>query len=428
MLNPPQRVPGSMPRRGAALASLRIPQFRWVFTSNMMFFLAMGGQGIVRPWLALQLTDRPLALGIVSAAVAIPMLVLAPFGGVLADRVERRKLILLAQISVILPECVILGLIHFDRLEFWHMVVSAMLMGCSFPLIMPARQAIVVNIVGKKALGNAIALNMAGVNVTRVVGPAAAGFLIPLLGVEGAYATNVSLFTVAAFCMLGVNPVYAPGTLHEHSILSNLAEGVRYLFSNRIVLILLLYGLVPMFLAMPFQTLLAVFARDVWQEGATGLGILNAAAGVGGVAGSAYVAWRGNRDERLRAQMLSVVCFGFLLAAFAFCPWFVPALGLIFCANIFASVFGTLNNTAIQLLIPDAVRGRVSAFLMMSFSLPLLGTLPLTRAAELIGRDQPPELVSIELRAALNELAGIAEPVDNEEVLDAIFREFCIGK
>jgi MFS family permease len=140
-----------------------------------------------------------------------------------------------------------------------------------------------------------------------------------------------------------------------------------------------------MFLAMPFQTLLAIFARDVWHEGATGLGILNAAAGIGGVAGSAYVAWRGNRDERLRAQMLSVICFGLLLAAFAFCPWFVPALALIFCANIFASLFGTLNNTAIQLLIPDAVRGRVSAFLMMSFSLPMLGTLPLSRAAESVG-------------------------------------------
>ena len=386
MLNPPQRTPSSMPSGpSAALASLHIPQFRWVFTSNMMFFLAMGGQSIVRPWLALQLTDRPLALGIVSAAVAIPMLLLAPFGGVLADRVERRKLIIIAQISVIVPECVILALLHFDRLEFWHMVVSATLMGCSFPLIMPARQAIVVNIVGKKGLGGAIAINMAGINVTRVVGPAAAGFLIPLLGVEGAYATNVSLFSIACLCMTGVVRVNAPQTVREHSILSNLAEGFRYLFSNRIVLILLLYGLVPMFLAMPFQTLLAVFARDVWQEGATGLGILNAAAGVGGVAGSVYVAWRSNSDERLRAQMVSVVCFGLLLAAFAFCPWFVPALALILFANIFASVFGTLNNTAIQLLIPDELRGRVSAFLMMSFSLPLLGTLPLSRAAESVG-------------------------------------------
>lgn len=380
MMNRPQAS-----RRGAALASLRIPQFRWVFTSNMMFFLAMGGQSIVRPWLALQLTDRPLALGIVSAAVAIPMLLLAPFGGVLADRLERRNLIICAQISVIVPETVILGLMLLGRLEFWHMVVSAALMGCSFPLIMPARQAIVVDIVGRQGLGSAIALNMAGVNVTRVLGPAAAGFLIPLLGIEGAYATNIGLYAAAILSMLGVDRMLAPPPLREQSILSNLSEGVRYLFANRIVLILLMFGLVPMFLAMPFQTLLAVFARDVWQEGATGLGILSAAAGCGGVAGSAYVAWRGNRDDRLRAQMSSVICFGILLAAFAFSPWFTPALVLIFCANLFASLFGTLNSTAIQLLIPDAVRGRVSAFLMMSFSLPILGTLPLSRATEAVG-------------------------------------------
>ena len=171
----------------------------------------------MRPWLALQLTDRPLALGIVSAAVAIPMLVLAPFGGVLADRMERRRLIIIAQFSIIVPECVTLVLILFDRLEFWHMVVSAALMGCSFPLIMPARQAIVVNLVGKKGLGGAMALNMAGMNLTRVVGPALAGFLIPLLGVQGVYGMNISLYSIAIISMFNINRLEPPETAREHA-------------------------------------------------------------------------------------------------------------------------------------------------------------------------------------------------------------------
>ncbi len=351
----------------------------------MLFFLAMGGQTIVRPWLTLLLTDRPLALGIVSAAVALPMLLLAPFGGVLADRLERRNLIVGAQTAMIVADLTILSLLVTGRLRFWHLVVSAAVIGCVFPLIMPARQAIVVNIVGKKALGSAIALNMAGVNVTRVVGPAAAGFLIPALGVEGAYGVNLAMYTIAVLSMMRVGRLRTPQADPPASVMTNVVEGVRYLWTHRIVLILLLYGLVPMFLAMPFQTLLAVFARDVWQEGAVGLGILNAAAGVGGVGGSMYVAWRGNRDERLHAQMVSVICFGILLALFASSPWFLPAVVLIFWANVFASIFGTLNNTAIQLLIPDYVRGRMSAFLMMSFSLPLLGTLPISRVAEAVG-------------------------------------------
>jgi hypothetical protein len=226
---------------------------------------------------------------------------------------------------------------------------------------------------------------MAGVNVTRVVGPAVSGFLISAVGVKGAYLANLALYAAGLLSLMPVSrlPPFLPA--RPAGVLANLADGFRYVFEHRIVLVLLLYGLVPMFLAMPFQTLLAVFARDVWREGASGLGVLNAAAGIGGVGGSIYVAWRGERDERLHAQMVSVVGFGVLLALFAWSPWFAPAVALVFWANVFASIFGTLNNTAIQLLIPDHVRGRVSAFLMMSFSLPMLGTLPLSRLAEAVG-------------------------------------------
>jgi predicted MFS family arabinose efflux permease len=267
------------------------------------------------------------------------------------------------------------------------MVALGAVMGCVFPLIMPARQAIVVNIVGKRGLGNAMALNMAGVNVMRVLGPAAAGFLIYAIGVEGAYALNLGLYAVALVAMLMVSPVKPPEQAREVSILTNLLDGVRYVRSNKIVGMLLIYGLVPMFLVMPFQTLLVVFARDIWETGTVGLGILNAAAGTGGIAGSFYVAWRGESNRRMKLMAASVVSFGVLLGCFSMSPYFYPAVVLIFVANIYASIFQTLNNTSIQLLISDDVRGRISSFLMMSFSLPLLGTLPLSAVAERFGAD-----------------------------------------
>ncbi len=355
----------------------------------------MSGQGIVRPWLAFQLTDSALALGVVSAAVALPMLFLAPFGGVLADRMERRRLIMTAQTLVITSEVITLVLLVTDQLQFWHLVMTAGMMGCAFPLIMPARQAIVVNIVGKRGLGAAVALNMAGVNVTRVVGPAVTGFLIPVIEVKGVFLMNLSLYMIALFVMTRVLRVPPPADAKSQSIANNLGEGFRYVWSNRLILILLVYGLVPMFLAMTFQALLVIFAEDVWQTGSSGLGILNAAAGIGAVAGSVYVASRGVGAGRLRLMMISVIAFGTLLAAFAGSPWFLPAVGLIFLANVFASIFGTLNNTAIQLLIPDSVRGRISSFLMMSFSLPLLGTLPVAAAAERLGAPMAVGIASI---------------------------------
>ncbi len=368
-----------------AIEPLSIQQFRRVFLSNFVFFMAMGGQSIVRPWLAFQLTDSALALGLVSAAIAVPMLVLAPLGGVLADRLERRNLILLSQASAMLSESAILGLLLADRLEFWHLVVGAGLMGCTFPLSMPARQAIVMNIVGRRSLGGAVALNMAGTNVTRVVGPALAGFLIPMIAVEGVYMMNLGLYGLAVLAMVRVAKVHPPPEASASSMFASMIAGFKYVRTNNLVLIMLVYGLLPMFLAMPVQTLLVVFSEEVWLKGSQGLGILHAASGVGAVAGSIYVATRSPDAGRIRMMMASVILYGGLLVTFAGSPWFLPAVALIFFGNIAASIFGTLNNTAIQLLIPDHVRGRISSFLMMSFSLPLLGTLPVSAAAERFG-------------------------------------------
>jgi len=400
----PERLPAKPSRGfGRATEALSIPAFRRIFVSNMAFFLAMGGQSIVRPWLAFELTDSAFALSIVSAATAVPMLLLSPFGGVLADRMERRLVILLAQALAVLAELAPLVLLHLGRLEFWHLVVTAGLMGCVFPMIMPARSAIVVNMVGKKGLGSAMALNMTGVNVTRVVGPALAGAAIPLVGVERVYLAHLVLYVLALVALFRVERLPPPAGAHHQSILRNMVDGFRYLGENRLVLILLLYGLVPQFLAMPFQTLLPAFARDVWHMDELGFGVLSAAAGIGAATGSAFVAARRPDAGRLSAMMFCAIAFGVLLAAFAASPWFWPAVGLVFVANVFASTFSTLNNVAIQLVIPDSIRGRISSFLMMSVSLPLLGTLPIGAVAEQVGA--PAAVTGASLLASLAAIA-----------------------
>ncbi len=170
----------------------------------MAFFFAMSGQGLVRSWLAFQLTGSELALGLMGAAVAVPMLFVAPLGGVIADRFERRNLILGGQALVVASELAILLLLLGGVLEFWHLLTAAALMGCVFPFIMPARQAIVVNIVGKAGLPNAMALSMGGMNASRVVGPVSAGFLIGALGIEGTYSIGLGLYFVGLLCMARV--------------------------------------------------------------------------------------------------------------------------------------------------------------------------------------------------------------------------------
>jgi MFS family permease len=379
-------VPGA-PRvmSGTALQALKNVQFRWLFVSNTAFFLAMQGQSIVRSWLVYDLTGSELKLGLIFFTVALPMLFVSPLGGAAADRWERRNMIAMGQAAVICSEVVILSLLVQGRLEFWHLLVGSALMGCVFPFVMPARQAIVVNVVGKSGLTGAMALNMAAMNTTRVIGPTLAGFLIAPLGVEGTYMVGVGLYAVAVLSLLRVKRAWPPAEARDMSIGKSMLEGAVYMKDNRLVLILLLFGLIPMFLAMPFQSLLVVFSTEVWDVGAEGFGIVNAVAGVGGVVGSIYMAWQASSTRRVMPMMISVVGFGVFLVAMATSDQFLVALPLVFVANILASVFGTLNNTAIQLLIPDHVRGRVSSFLMMSFSLPMLGTLPVGAVAERYG-------------------------------------------
>ncbi len=360
------------------------PRFTWLFASNTTFFLALGGQGVLRSWLVYELTGSELALGLISATVALPMLGIAPLGGAVADRVDRRRLVAGGQALIVFGELATLVLLVLGVIQFWHLLGLALAIGAAFAFISPARQALVADVVGRERLATAMATNMAAVNTTRVAGPAAAGLLIGIIGLERAYAINVALYFGALLMMAGVGAA-PPAEARAASIPSDVADGLRYLTRNRLVFMLLLFGMVPTFLAMPFQSLLVVFAEDIWKVGPEGLGLLSASAGIGGVVGSAFVAWRAHSPRRLRLMMLSVFGFGAFLFLFSLSPWFLVGVGLVFLANVFASLHGTLNNTAIQILIPDKMRGRVSSFLMMSFSLPLLGTLPVSAVAEVIG-------------------------------------------
>ena len=363
----------------------RVGPYRWLFTSNMAFYLAMQSQSLVRGFLAYQLTHSEFALGGVSFAVAAPMLIVSPIGGVLADRIDRRRVIMAAQGLVLCSESIVLTLYVTEHLAFWHLIVAGLVMGSAFPLMMPARQAIVANLVGRERLAGAVGLNITGMNTARVVGPALGGLLILGDDVRIAYVAGIATYAAALLCMLKIGPASPPDGARDRSLWSNLVTGFEYLGRNRLIVLLLLFGLLPMFLAMPFQQLLPAFAKKVWPVGPSGLGLLSAVVGLGGVAGSLFVTWRGEAGRQLRLQLGSLIGFCALLAAFCWIPRFWPALVVLFLANALASVFGTLNSTSIQLLIPDHVRGRVSSFLMMSYSLPLLGVLPVSYAARELG-------------------------------------------
>lgn len=354
--------------------------------SNAAFFLAMQGQVLTRTFLAWELTQQEMSLAYINIAFAIPMLLFSLIGGAVSDRIERRKLILIGMTIVTINEFCVLLLLLNNALEFIHLIIAGVVGGIVIPFIMPARTAIVYRLVGPNILGNAMAISSGVVNLSRVIGPALMGFAISLYSTPGAYIIAVALFITSVLCMLGVSQSRQTSKNQSKPRISqDVIQGLKYITQFRPLLVCVLFGLAPMFLAMPFQNLMVVFADQVWQVGERGLGIMMGLSGLGGVIGSVWVAQRGERIDRVNIMTINAMLFGLLLIAFALAENFYLALVLLVIANACASASQTLNNTAAQLLVDDQQRGRMSAFMMMAFGLTPLGVLPLAYLAQLIG-------------------------------------------
>jgi len=373
-------------RKPSGFDVLSIPQFRWLFVGNVAFFFAMQGQMLTRTILAWDLTGLAQSLAYINLVVALPMIFASMIGGAVTDRVERRQLIIVGQCLITCNEIFILTMLLLGQLEFWHLLCTAFVAGCAFPFIMPARMAITVNVVGPDRIQSAMAVSGGAMNLSRVVGPAMMGVIISEFSVIAAYVVSTILYASAVFCMFFVkrNKAVQPDG-GKKPLLADIIYGFQYVSLNKPVLVCLMFGLVPMFLAMPFQNLLVMLVEQTWQVGESGLGILMGAGGVGGVLGSIWIARRGDRSERLRLMVVTVIGFALFLALFTQTSVFYLALLPLVLANLCASAFQTVNNATIQILVDDSVRGRMSSFMMMSFGLTPLGVFPMAVAADHIG-------------------------------------------
>ncbi|HIE86524.1 MAG TPA: MFS transporter [Pseudomonadales bacterium] len=373
-------------RKPGAFSVLSIPEFRWLFFGNIAFFFAMQGQILTRSILAWDLTGSAQSLAYINLVVAVPMMFASMIGGAITDRVERRQLVIIGQCLITGNEIFILSLLLLGQLEFWHLLCTAFIAGCAFPFIMPARMAITVNVVGHERIQSAMAISGGAMNLSRVAGPAMAGIIIAQFSVVAAYIVSTLLYGSAVICMLFVkrNIAIQPEG-GKKPLLADIVYGFQYIKVNKPVMVCLLFGLVPMFLAMPFQSLLVMLVEQSWQTGETGIGILMGAGGVGGVLGSIWIARRGDKSERLRLMCVTVISFAVLLGVFTQTSIFYLALLPLALANLCASAFQTVNNATVQILVDDSVRGRMSSFMMMSFGLTPLGVFPMAIAADYYG-------------------------------------------
>lgn len=366
-------------------SSLRIRGYRWYWISNLLTFFGFQMQLVARGWLIYDMTDSAFLLGVVTAAWAVPTLIIGPFGGVIADRVEKRNLIVVNQTVTVLITLAVTILIVTDAIQVWHLLTASILTGVVFSLNLPARQAIVPELVGEKRLMNAIALNSSGMNVTKIVGPALAGILVGLIGISGVYVLITVCYAGTVGAMLKVSPTGVTARTGKTGMISDIAYGFSYVRHNSLVLMLLALEFVVNFFGWPYMMLMPVFARDVFELGPTGLGILMSATGIGALFGSLGLAYAG--DFRRKGLLLLGLFFAFGVGLILFSNAKTLHLALLFLLIVGGTATGSfaLNNTLILSSIPHEVRGRVMSIYMMTWTAEALGVLPIAALAEAKG-------------------------------------------
>ena len=314
---------------------------------------------VVVGWLTLELTESSLMVGIVAGS-KMAGYVAAPFMGVVADRMDRRLLLIIAAAVNLAVSALMLLLFAGGWLVLWHVVVLALLSSLTWALDNPTRQAFVPDLVEPEDLTNAIALNALAVEITVVIGPALGGLLIPTLGMAGAYAliALIYLFDVAVLLLLR-DVRRAPAHGHEPP-LQSLMGGLKYAWGNQTVLWLLVIACLLNLLAAPYRyAFLPLFARYILDAGATGYGMLTAMAGFGALVAGIWIVSLGNIRRKGRLMVWSGLAWPASLLLFAFSGWYSISLALVFAAGLAQAVVWTVIATLILSNTTTAMRGRV---------------------------------------------------------------------
>ena len=391
-------------RRLATFDSLRYRDYRLLWFGTLFSSSGQWIQQVSLGWLTYAVTGSPFLLGAVNGLRSVPLLVLGPFGGVAADRLDRKRLMLTTQLFLMTVTAIFATVVLTGHAHVWNIALFTLLTGVAWAFNMPVRQSVVPNLVPRDALMNALALNSAGFNVTRIVGPSLAGLMIATIGISGNFYLQATAYLgVATMVWL----MHVPA--HEHrsasvSVRQNLAEGARYVWHHPTLRSQMLLALVPVVIALPYISLMPVFAKDVLQLGPGGFGVLMAAPGLGAVIGTLTIASLGNIERKGLLLFGSLLALGLTLVLFALSRSFPLSLALLVLVGGFQMTYMTTNQTLLQLSTPDQFRGRVMGIYMLNQGLLPLGSLIAGALADLWGA---PLAVTV-MGGAVLALAGLA--------------------
>lgn len=377
------RLPGEFTR---GFRALRVRNYRLYWIGQLISLTGSWMQTTAQAWLVLQLTKSPLALGLVTTLQFLPITLLSLIGGTLADRVPKHKLVLVTQTAAMIVAAIFGMLVATGVIQLWHIYILATLQGLINAIDNPTRQAFAVELVGKEAVVNAVALNSMLFNASRIIGPAIAGLMIAYIGIAPTLFMNAISFlaVIAGLLMMDTNAFRAAPQRSTGPMLQRLREGLQYSWRTpQVLLIMIVVASIGTF-GYNFSVTLPLIAGFVLHTSATGFGGLGAFLGIGSLAAATSTAFA--REVTTRRLLLGAGGFSVLLAGVATSTSFVLSAVLLMALGFAGIIFATTANTLLQLIVPDMLRGRVMGLYILLFagSTPI-GALLIGTASNIIG-------------------------------------------
>jgi len=356
--------------------ALRHRNFRLFWFGQLISLIGTWMQSIGQAWLVLELTHSAWLLGVVGALQFLPVMLLSLFGGVLADRLPKRKVLLFTQSFAMLQASLLWILVITSQVQIWQVLVLATLLGLTNSLDMPTRQAFVVEMVGREDLPNAIALNSSLFNMARIVGPGLGGLIIAWLGVAPLFLLNALSFiaVIIGLALINMRDLYAqtkrPNVMQDakkQGTLQSLREGLAYVVRTpSVLLVIAVLGAISLF-GINFNVVLPLFATNVLHAGPEGFGFLSSAFGLGSLISALWLAW-GNNKPSIHRLLIGAFAFCVLEIFFAVSHLYLLSLVLIAAVGFSQIAFSATSNTILQTVAPDHLRGRVMSVFMLVFA------------------------------------------------------------
>lgn len=351
-------------------SSFKNPVFDLYYSSNLCQQAAQNMQQMTRSLLVYRITGSAATLGLVSLAGAVPHILTSLFGGVVADRVQKKYVLLIGMGAfslVALSVAILLTTGYLNKSTWWILAVNSALQSAIMGLIVPARSAMIREIVGREGLMNAVALNTMGTNGWRLLAPAASGFLIDAFGFEANFYIMAGLYALGTILMVFM-PRTSIKTASHKNAMEELKEGFKYIRGERDLMFILAFNLLAVVLAMPYQQMMPVFVDDVLKVGAKGMGILISVSGIGALVGSVIIA---SLPSKRRGKLLLVgtLILGISIMVFSFSKSWALSLGVMVVLGLGQTARMTLSNTLAQHYTKDEYRGRVMGVYDMEMAL-----------------------------------------------------------